>query len=365
MAEEIVSGGDVAHMRRALELAERGWGRVSPNPLVGAVLVQDGRVVGEGWHAEYGQPHAEVEAIRRAGELASGATLYVTLEPCAHHGATPPCTAAILAAGIRRVVYAVEDPNPIAEGGGAILRSAGIEVRSSVEEAAARSLNASFFRAHETRSPGRPWTELKLALSLDGRIADRSGRSVWITGEDARSEVHRLRAGVDAISVGIGTALTDDPTLTVRGTIVPRVAPTRIVFDRQLRLPLGGRLAQSAREVPVWVVAAPDPPPSARDRLEAAGVRVLAAADLASGLEALRQAGIRSLFVEGGATLASALLDADLADRLHFFYAPLFLGAAGVDPFRGLGSPALDEAKRWTPIRSRTFGPDTLVSLER
>lgn len=256
---------DAEWMRRALALAAGGWGRVAPNPLVGAVVVRDGASGGEGFHAEYGRPHAEVEALRAAGEAARGSTLYVTLEPCAHTGKTPPCTDAILAAGARRVVFAASDPNPKAAGGAAALEAAGVEVTRGVEMRAALDLNAPFF--HGIAGPERPWTELKLALSLDGRVADRDGRSAWITGEEARAEVHRMRAGFAAVAVGIGTALADDPQLTARGPVEPRVPPTRVVFDRRLRLPADGKLARTAREAPVWVVAAPDAPAERRDAL--------------------------------------------------------------------------------------------------
>lgn len=350
-------------MRRALELAVRGWGRVAPNPLVGAVVVKDGRVVGEGYHSEYGRSHAEVEALRAAGESARGGTLYVTLEPCSHQGKTPPCTDAILASGVRRVVFAASDPNPRAAGGCAMLESGGLEVVRGVELRDALDLNASFF--HCIAGPERPWTELKLALSLDGRMADRERRSVWITGEAARAEVHRMRAGFDAVAVGIGTALADDPELTARGEVQPRVAPRRVVFDRALRLPPDGRLARAAREVPVLVVAGPDAPEERRAALEALGVHVLVAESLSGGLRELRRAGIGSLFCEGGATLAGALLRDSLADRLHLFYAPLFLGPEGAGPFDGLASPPIGEAKRWRRLRTDTFGPDTRITLAK
>jgi diaminohydroxyphosphoribosylaminopyrimidine deaminase / 5-amino-6-(5-phosphoribosylamino)uracil reductase len=207
---------DALHMRRALELARRGWGQVRPNPMVGAVVVREGRVVGEGWHTAYGSAHAEVEAIRAAGSETRGATLYVSLEPCSHHGRTPPCTDAVREAGIARLVFAASDPNPLARGGAEILREHGVEVWGGVLEEEARELNAAFF--HRFGADGsRPWVELKLALSLDARVADLEGRSAWITGPDSREEVHRLRAGHDAVAVGIGTALADDPLLTVRG----------------------------------------------------------------------------------------------------------------------------------------------------
>jgi diaminohydroxyphosphoribosylaminopyrimidine deaminase / 5-amino-6-(5-phosphoribosylamino)uracil reductase len=360
-----VTSGDESFMLRALELAQRGWGQVAPNPMVGAVLVRDGTIVGEGWHAAYGMPHAEVEAITAAGERARGATLYVTLEPCTHKGKTGPCTEAILAAGIRRVVFASHDPNSEAAGGGEALWNAGVEVRSGVEDAAARSLNAPFFHAFDASAPLRPWTELKLAVSLDGRIADLTGRSTWITGDASRAEVHRLRAGHDGVAVGIGTVLADDPLLTARGGIKPRRPPVRIVFDRQLRLPLTSRLVQSAPDVPVWVCCAPGAPAQARADLEEAGVQIHVAGDLGSALAVLARAGIRSLFCEGGAGLASAMLAEELVDRLTLFYAPLLLGVQGIDPFRGVPSFALDQTRRWTTVRAARFGLDAMISVER
>lgn len=353
------------YMRRALELAERGWGRVAPNPLVGAVLVRDGRIVGEGWHTEYGMPHAEVEAIAAAGEEARGSTLYVTLEPCDHRGNTGPCTDAILAAGIGRVIFAAHDPNPVAGGGGERLSAEGVDVLSGIEECAARSLNAPFFRAHDPDAPLRPWTELKLALSLDGRIADLSGRSNWITGEEARAEVHRLRAGSDAIAVGVGTVLTDDPLLTARGHPVPRTPPVRIVFDRQLRIPLDSRLVRTANDSPLWIFCAPGAPADTRVELETAGAEIHVAADLGTAMALLARAGVRSLFCEGGAVLASALLAEELVDRLTLFHAPLLLGEHGVDPFRGVPSTDLDRTRRWSTVRAARFGVDSMISVER
>jgi diaminohydroxyphosphoribosylaminopyrimidine deaminase / 5-amino-6-(5-phosphoribosylamino)uracil reductase len=349
------------HMRRALELAERGWGRVSPNPMVGAVVVRDGEVVGEGWHREYGQAHAEVEALRVAGPKARGATMFVTLEPCSHHGKTPPCTEAVMLAGVRRVVYGASDPNPQAAGGGDQLWNAGVEVFGGFLGQESRDLNAAFFHRHAGLD--RPFVALKLAMSLDARIADGEGRSAWITGEEARAEVHRLRAGFDAVAVGIGTARADDPRLTVRGSVEPRVAPTRVVFDRNLRLSPESVLARSAREAPVLLVAAPDAELSRERRLAGQGVQVLRAPDLSGGLRALREAGVGSMFVEGGSALAGALLDAQRVDRLYLFYAPLLLGPAGLSAFGEIGSPAIEQATRWRRIETRTFGEDTLVTL--
>lgn len=351
-------------MRRALDLARRGWARVSPNPMVGAVVVREGQIVGEGWHREYGAPHAEVEALRDAGELTQGATLYVTLEPCSHRGKTGPCTAAILSAGISRVVFACEDPDPLARGGAAQLRDAGLEVISGIEARPARILNQAFFRSRAIAAPARPFTDLKLALSLDGKVADLERRSVWITGKEARTEVHRLRAGYDAIAVGIGTALADDPLLTVRGEIEPRKPPIRIIFDRALRLPLRSHLVTSAREVPLWILCAPEAPEASRRALEAEGATILQAVDLRTGLEKLFQAGIASLFCEGGARVAGALLEENLIDRLSLFYAPIFLGRKGIAPFESLESQPLDLVRRWQTIRSERFGSDTLICIE-
>src|SRR5690349_15303260 len=240
-------------MRRALELAWRGWGRVSPNPLVGAVVLRGDEVVAEGWHAEFGGPHAELHALHAAGEKARGATLVVSLEPCAHHGKTPPCTDAIRAAGVRRVVAAVRDPDPEARGGVEVLKRAGIETHIGLLADEAAALNAPFLFAREQTD--RPFVALKLATSIDGRIADAAGRSQWVSGAAARDYVHWLRAGFDAIAVGGTTALQDDPRLTVRGSITPRRPPVRVVFDRRAMLNPGVQLVSSARVVPTWVMA--------------------------------------------------------------------------------------------------------------
>ena len=354
--ERPVAPDDGAWMRRALALAERGWGHTAPNPMVGAVVVQDDVVVGEGWHAHYGGPHAEVEALRAAGERARGATLYVSLEPCDHHGKTPPCTDAIVAAGVRRVVAACEDPSPVAQGGAGRLRDAGVEVTVGVEEEAARELNASFFHAQRS---DRPFVQLKLALSLDGAIADHSRLPGWLTGELARREVHRLRAGADAIAVGIGTVLADDPELTVRHWAPPRVAPTRVVFDTSARLPRTSRLARGAHEVPVVAVCwAPEPAHAAA--LEHTGVTLLHAATPRDALVALRERGVRSLLVEGGATLASALLQEALVDRLIIFRAPLVLGGGALSAFGSVPPTRAEEAPRWRLLRTRRFEDDEM-----
>ena len=356
----VSDASDVEHMRRALELAERGWGRVAPNPLVGAVVVNEGAVVGEGWHQEYGGPHAEVHALRNAGAGCRGATLYVTLEPCSHHGKTPPCTDAIIASGVARVIFAASDPNPRARGGAEVLRAAGVEVIAGMEEQQACDQNAAFF--HRFGAPKLPWTALKLAVSLDAAVADLAGRSQWITGEQARAETHRLRAGFDAIAVGIGTALADDPRLTVRGGVVPSVPPVRIVFDRDLRLPPDSALGRSAREVPVWVVSRAAHP-ARRGPLEAAGVKIVEAYSISEALAALRDRGIASLLCEGGSGIAASLLEAGAVNRLYLFYAPILLGVGAQRAFGALAGTQLDQAHRWRSLGAKQFGDDTLLTL--
>lgn len=355
--ERAAAPEDGAWMRRAINLAERGWGQTAPNPMVGAVVVRDGALVGEGWHTGYGEAHAEIEALRSAGERARGATMFVTLEPCNHHGRTPPCTEAIITAGLRRVVVAVADPNPVAAGGADRLRAAGVEVVVGLGDASARELNAVFFHA---LTSDRPFVQLKLALSLDGAMSDQPRGQGWLTGHDARAEVHRLRAGADAVAVGIGTALADDPLLTVRGFTPPRVPPLRVVFDTSARLPLGSRLVQTARESPVLVVCwAPEPAHAMA--LEHAGVELLHAASLTDALQALRARHIRSILVEGGAGLASSLMQEALVDRLVIFRAPLVLGTGALNPFGAFPSATIDDALRWRVMRSARFGDDEMT----
>src|SRR5215217_2138853 len=354
---------DRTYMRRALALARRGWGWTAPNPMVGAVVVREGRVIGEGWHREWGGPHAEVEALRAAGDDAREATVYVTLEPCNHTGKQPPCVDALLAAGVARVVCAVRDPNPVAAGGADRLRAAGVTVEFGVEEDEARELNAAFFHSASGRLAElrRPWITLKLAISLDGAIADHSRRPGWLTGPAARREVHRLRAGHDAVAVGIGTALADDPELTVRQGRRPRVAPLRVVLDRQLRLSPFSRLARSARKVPVLVIGATDAPDERERLLAACGVEVSRATDLAGSLASLATRGVRSLLVEGGAGIAGALLESGAVDRLVIFQAPLVLGAGAVHAFAHAPATLADQAPRWRPLARRVFGPDLMT----
>jgi len=343
-------------MARAIELAWQGWGRVQPNPLVGAVVLADGEPVGEGWHAEFGERHAETAALAAAGDRARGATLVCTLEPCAHQGKQPPCTDAIIGAGVRRVVAAVIDPNPVAAGGAARLRAAGVEVELGLLAAEAEAQNAAFLSRQ--RDPSRPYVALKLATTVDGRIADANGHSRWLSAGPAREFVHWLRAGFDAIGIGGVTARTDDPSLTARGSVQPRVPPRRVVFAADGDVPPALRLVRSAREIPTLAVVSPTAPAPA-------GVTVVRAASLAEALGALRAAGIGSLLVEGGGRLAGALLSAGLVDRYYWIQTPLWLGMAAVPAVAGLATTSLDDARRWRVVERRALGDDTLLVLDR
>jgi diaminohydroxyphosphoribosylaminopyrimidine deaminase/5-amino-6-(5-phosphoribosylamino)uracil reductase len=317
-------------MARAIELGASG--HPSPNPHVGAVVYAGGEIVGEGWHERAGEDHAEVLALRAAGKKANGATLYVTLEPCNHVGRTPPCTDAILAAGIKRVVVGCRDPNPHVTGGGLErLTTAGVEVAVAVAEADAQRLIAPWTKYVTT---GIPYVTIKLGLSLDGRIATRTGASKWVTGPEARARVHVLRAQHDAVAVGIGTALADDPRLTVRDA--PGKSPLRVVFDTRLRLPAHSRLVDSAADIPTWIIASLDAPASLEESLVVRGVEVMRAPSSTEGridpvaaLRLLAGRGVVTLLVEGGAELAGSMLAGQLADELHAFIAPILLGPRG------------------------------------
>jgi diaminohydroxyphosphoribosylaminopyrimidine deaminase/5-amino-6-(5-phosphoribosylamino)uracil reductase len=361
---------DRLHLSRAIELAERGRGGVSPNPLVGAVLVDDGEVVGEGHHAEFGGPHAEVAAIAdAAGTDLRGATLYVSLEPCCHSGKTPPCTDAIADAGIGRVVVASDDPSEHAAGRGlGILRDEGIEVEVDEGELSqrARLVNQPFRKHART---GRPHVVLKSAMSLDGKVATESGDSKWISGESSRARAHRWRAECDAIAVGIGTALADDPQLTARGENTGR-QPRRVVFDSLGRLPLDSRLARAAQEVALTVVVSRAAPRAATGGLIGVGAEVIVATGenepsrVRSALGQLGAQGITSLLLEGGPHLAGAFLDAEEIDELRLFLAPIVLGGRSArDPIEGQGSEKVAEAMRaLAPLACESIDEDLLVS---
>ena len=354
---------DESWMGHAIELA-RG-GRPSPNPHVGAVVVRDGVIVGEGRHERAGEDHAEVAALKHAGGSAAGGTLYVTLEPCNHRGRTPPCADAIVDAKIARVVVGCGDPNPHVEGGGVVkLRAAGVLVVERVCEAEARGVIATWTKFI---TKGLPYVSLKLALSLDGRIATRSGASKWVTGPEARALVHMLRSRHDAVAVGIGTALADDPRLTVRDA--SGVSPTRVVFDTKLRLPAHSRLVETAVDVPTWVVCSADAPMNNEQALTTRGVEVLRVPSSAEGrldagaaLRMLAAKGVVTLMVEGGAELAGSILAGRLADELHAFVAPILLGPRGrpgaVD-WAGPATPA--EAPRIASATWELCGSDAYV----
>jgi diaminohydroxyphosphoribosylaminopyrimidine deaminase / 5-amino-6-(5-phosphoribosylamino)uracil reductase len=336
---------DQAHLRRALELAEGGRGKVSPNPLVGAVIVRDDAVIGEGFHAELGDLHAERAALADCGEDPRGATMYVSLEPCAHQGRQPPCAEAILEAGIGRVVIASDDPSEKAAGRGpGILRDGGVEVEFATgeEATAARLLNQPFRKHART---GLPLVTLKLAMSLDGQTETPPGDSPWISSAESQALVHRWRAESDAVAVGIGTVLADDPLLTARTPQASR-QPLRVVFDRQARLPLDSHLLQTLDQAPVLVVISADADPDRHAALRSAGAEILVADEVGVALSALGQRGTTSVFLEGGRTLASAFLAADAIDEARTFVAPVLLGVPGGE---GGGVPAAQRRPLFRP----------------
>jgi diaminohydroxyphosphoribosylaminopyrimidine deaminase / 5-amino-6-(5-phosphoribosylamino)uracil reductase len=356
---------DLAFMTRALGLAARGLGLTSPNPAVGAVLVRDGVVVGEGTHLRAGGPHAEAVALTAAGEAARGTTCYVTLEPCAHHGRTSPCADALIAAGVARVVAASGDPDARVDGRGfERLRAAGVAVTIGVAEAEARALNRAFFTFVAT---GRPHVTLKSAMTLDGRIAAWDGTSRWITGEAAREEAHRLRFQADAILVGVGTVLRDDPELTVRLPGAPAKEPLRVVADTRLRTPPGARLIRAGEPGRAILACAAPPPARRAAALRAAGARVLGLPrnerriELRALLAELAALGVIGVLAEGGAELGAALLDAGLVDRVAFFVAPRLLGGrTAPGPLGGVGR-ALKEAVGVAGLTFRRVGEDLLL----
>jgi len=364
---------DRTHLRRAIELAGGGRGKVRSNPLVGAVVARDGEVLGEGFHERFGGPHAEVNAIAACGaDDLSEATLYVSLEPCAHEGKTPPCTEAIVRAGIRRVVVASDDPTEKASGRGlGILRDEGIEVLVADGELAdaARLLNQPF-RKHAR--VGRPWVLLKLAMTLDGKVATRAGDSKWISGEDSRLLAHRWRAALDTVIVGIGTALADDPLLTARpeeGPPAEEHQPQRVVFDSLARLPISSQLIASASDHPLILIVSRAAARADIDALEAAGAQVLVApgenepARVASALDQLGAMGITSALLEGGPHLAGAFLDAGEIDEVRLFLAPILLGGrAARDPLEGEGVELIADAPHALSFDWERVGEDLLIS---
>ncbi len=361
---------DRRYMQLALALGRRGLGRTWPNPAVGAVVVKDGVIVGRGWTQPGGRPHAEPEALLRAGAAARGATLYVTLEPCSHFGKSPPCADAVIAAGISRVVAAIEDPNPeVAGKGHARLRAAGIAVEVGLfAEEAARDHAGHFRRVRDKR----PHVILKLAVSADDKIAGAGHKQVAITGEAARTRVHLLRAQSDAILVGIGTVLADDPLLTCRLPGMAARSPVRVVLDRALRIPGDSRLVHSARQTPLWVVASDLAEAPAAARLGAAGAQVIRIAptagrglDLPAVLHALAEKGITRLMVEGGSRVASSFVAADLADEVWLLRAPQPIGAGGIAALDALPLSEITQSPRFKLRASEALQSDTLTIYER
>jgi diaminohydroxyphosphoribosylaminopyrimidine deaminase/5-amino-6-(5-phosphoribosylamino)uracil reductase len=363
-----LSPTDRVLLERAIEIGRQGWGRVHPNPMVGCILEKDGQIIAEGWHEELGQAHAEVNALRIAGERARGSTAYVSLEPCNHFGRTPPCVSALLDAGVARVVFGAADPGSSSSGGGQTLQEAGVQVAGPfLDSVEARRENPAFFLNQEH---GATYVALKLAQTLDGRIAEAPGKRTAITGPEARIETHRLRAGFDGVLVGSGTVETDDPLLTVREDVPMRAQPTRVVLDTDARLSPRAKLFQDVSSAPVVVFSGQDASGGAIKALEGAGATVhkVPRAGLGVSLEAVLERcwelEIRSLFCEGGGKVASQIMMRGLARRLYLFVAPFVLGEEGVPAFSEKGTK-----ETWDPWRPagdpRLFGRDSLLVFDR
>ncbi len=359
---------DERFMRLALRLARKGEGMTSPNPMVGAVVVKDRAIVGRGYHHRAGEPHAEVLALRQAGEKAKGATLYLNLEPCDHFGRTPPCTRAILKAGIRRVVAGMKDPNPLVSGRGIKrLREAGVRVEVGICEAACQELNAAFGKGITTRMP---WVILKAAVSLDGKAATRSGDSRWISSDASRRRVHRLRRQVDAVMVGVGTVRRDDPLLNIRlpGKKTAR-QPLRVVIDGRLRIPLASRIVGTAEKFPTLVATTPTASSGKMNRLKKAGMKVLVTRGSRQGRVKLRPLmkklgalGIQSILLEGGPTLNAGALEERVVDRILLFVAPKIIGGKGAPGMvGGEGVWRMRNARQAQILKVRRIGPDLMI----
>lgn len=362
---------DINHMKAALNLARRGLGNVWPNPAVGCVITKDEKVVGRGWTLPGGRPHAETEALQRAGNQANGGTAYVTLEPCNHEGQTPPCSEALIDAGLKRVVIATQDPDKRVAGTGiARLKNAGIEVEFGIEKTEADLINRGFFSRIEN---ARPYITLKIATTLDGKIATQSGESQWITGDFARRASHKLRATHDAVMIGSGTALADDPTLTCRLPGISNERRTRIVLDGRLRMPLDSNLAATSDEAPVLIFTLPgdDEKQEKIYVMKKRGISITllpsdnAHLDVKKVVNELASRGITRLFVEGGGTLAASLMTADLVDDIAWFRAPSVIGNDGISAIEGLGLDKLTEMPTFSRKSLTQLGEDCLEILSR
>ncbi len=363
---------DDAFMGIALRLARRGLGRVAPNPSVGCVLVRPdlgGRVVGRGWTQPGGRPHAETEALSRAGGLAKGATAYVTLEPCSHHGKTPPCAEALIEAGIKRAVVAIEDPDPRVSGrGNQALRDAGIIVDTGLSAAEARRVNAGFLSKLER---GCPHITLKVASSLDGMTATRTGQSKWITGPEARRWGHGLRARSDAILVGSGTALADDPSLTCKIPGLTEHSPVRVVLDGRARLPLTSTLAKTAEETAMWWVVSDQTTDERVAPFRKKGVKIIRLPSGDDGFNAdiaarrLSEEGVGRLMIEGGSSVTASFVKAGLVDEIYWFQAPVVIGGDGTPGVGGFGLEDLARSGRYHVMEHRRIGGDQLMVLEK
>lgn len=368
MSEPTLSPEDAAYLERALTLGRRGWGRVHPNPMVGCVIVKDGEPVGEGFHEALGGAHAEIAALEAAKHRAEGATVYVSLEPCGHHGRTPPCTRALIDAGVRRVVFGASEPSPRAGGGADVLRAAGVEVVGPVlSRRRGRAENPAHFHVARRETP---YVALKLAMSLDGRIAARPGERTRVTGEEAQAESHRLRSGFDAVMVGSGTVRADDPRLTPRLAPAPGEMPRRILLDADGTVPSDAAIFEDRERAPVHVFVAADVSEAALERLEDAGAHVHpvpateVGLDLASVLEVCWELGIGSILCEGGARLAGSLLREGRVQRLYLFVAPVTFGRDGVAAFMDdAGSLSWDDFE--PAFEPELFGRDTLMILDK
>lgn len=356
---------DLDFMRLALREARKGLGRTSPNPAVGAVVVKNGEVVGKGYHHKAGEPHAEINALRDAGDAAAGATIYVTLEPCNHTGRTPPCSRAILAAGITRVVIGMADPNPVATGGADFLEAEGLAVTRAVLAEECEAINYPFAKHVVT---GMPWVVMKAGMSLDGRIATHTGHSGWITNEQSRAAVHRLRDRVDSILIGIGTALADDPSLTTRLPKGIGQDPLRVVLDSNLRLSPTAKMLLQESSAPTWIFCGPSPDPAKVKALEAAGAVVIpvpladtGALELTAVLRELGRRQLNSVLVEGGGQVHGAFLRQQLVDEVNLYVAPCLIGGDGMPVVDGLGIDTVQGAPRIRKMRTRRYGDDMFI----